>query len=87
MRKWASTKITLEGHCDSRGTTEYNLALGERRAQPRQRLPGQPWHRRGPHPDDQQGQGIALLHGRGRVVLVTEPAGTLRHHREVTEHE
>ena len=24
--------ITLEGHCDERGTTEYNLALGERRA-------------------------------------------------------
>lgn len=32
MRKWGATKITLEGHCDSRGTTEYNLALGERRA-------------------------------------------------------
>jgi peptidoglycan-associated lipoprotein len=24
--------ITIEGHCDERGTTEYNLALGERRA-------------------------------------------------------
>ena len=33
LKKWSSTKITLEGHCDSRGTTEYNLALGERRAQ------------------------------------------------------
>jgi peptidoglycan-associated lipoprotein len=33
LRKWGATKITLEGHCDSRGTTEYNLALGERRAQ------------------------------------------------------
>jgi len=33
MRKWSSTKVTVEGHCDSRGTTEYNLALGERRAQ------------------------------------------------------
>lgn len=33
MRKWGATKITLEGHCDSRGTTEYNLALGDRRAQ------------------------------------------------------
>jgi peptidoglycan-associated lipoprotein len=32
MRRWASTKVTVEGHCDSRGTTEYNLALGERRA-------------------------------------------------------
>jgi peptidoglycan-associated lipoprotein len=25
--------VTIEGHCDERGTTEYNLALGERRAQ------------------------------------------------------
>jgi len=33
MKKWQSTKVTVEGHCDSRGTTEYNLALGERRAQ------------------------------------------------------
>jgi peptidoglycan-associated lipoprotein len=24
--------ITIEGHCDERGTAEYNLALGERRA-------------------------------------------------------
>src|SRR5262245_39694980 len=32
MRKWTTTKITVEGHADSRGTTEYNLALGERRA-------------------------------------------------------
>jgi peptidoglycan-associated lipoprotein len=32
MRRWTSTRITVEGHCDSRGTSEYNLALGERRA-------------------------------------------------------
>ncbi|MCB9761961.1 MAG: OmpA family protein [Alphaproteobacteria bacterium] len=25
-------RVRLEGHCDSRGTTEYNLALGQRRA-------------------------------------------------------
>ena len=25
-------KLTVEGHCDERGTSEYNLALGERRA-------------------------------------------------------
>ncbi|HCY84350.1 MAG TPA: peptidoglycan-associated lipoprotein Pal [Desulfobacteraceae bacterium] len=25
-------KVTIEGHCDERGTTDYNLALGERRA-------------------------------------------------------
>jgi peptidoglycan-associated lipoprotein len=33
LRKWGATRITLEGHADSRGTTEYNLALGDRRAQ------------------------------------------------------
>jgi peptidoglycan-associated lipoprotein len=27
-----SLKVRIEGHCDERGTTEYNLALGERRA-------------------------------------------------------
>lgn len=28
----SKAKITIEGHCDERGTAEYNLALGERRA-------------------------------------------------------
>jgi peptidoglycan-associated lipoprotein len=28
----ARVKITVEGHCDERGTAEYNLGLGERRA-------------------------------------------------------
>jgi peptidoglycan-associated lipoprotein len=32
LKRWASTRILVEGHCDSRGTNEYNLALGERRA-------------------------------------------------------
>ena len=32
MARWPATKITVEGHCDERGTPEYNLALGERRA-------------------------------------------------------
>lgn len=27
-----SAKVTIKGHCDERGTREYNLALGERRA-------------------------------------------------------
>jgi len=27
-----AARITVEGHCDERGSTEYNLALGERRA-------------------------------------------------------
>lgn len=28
----SSQKVVVEGHCDERGTSEYNLALGERRA-------------------------------------------------------
>lgn len=32
LARWPSTRIAVEGHCDERGTTEYNLALGERRA-------------------------------------------------------
>jgi peptidoglycan-associated lipoprotein len=32
LKKWPSVRITIEGHADSRGTNEYNLALGERRA-------------------------------------------------------
>lgn len=28
-----SVRISIEGHCDERGTAEYNLALGDRRAQ------------------------------------------------------
>ncbi len=32
LKKWDSTQILIEGHCDERGTEEYNLALGEKRA-------------------------------------------------------
>lgn len=32
LRDHADVKITIEGHCDERGTVEYNQALGEKRA-------------------------------------------------------
>ena len=32
LMRYTSWKATIEGHCDERGSTEYNLALGERRA-------------------------------------------------------
>ena len=31
LKRWAATRITVEGHCDERGSSEYNLALGDRR--------------------------------------------------------
>ena len=33
MKRNAGFKFVIEGHCDKRGTREYNLALGERRAE------------------------------------------------------
>ena len=32
FRRWTVWQVSVEGHCDERGTNEYNLALGERRA-------------------------------------------------------
>ena len=32
LKKYPTWMVTIEGHCDERGTAEYNLALGESRA-------------------------------------------------------
>ena len=32
MKRYQQIRVRIEGHCDARGTQEYNLALGERRA-------------------------------------------------------
>jgi len=32
LAKYPNVRVTVEGHCDERGTREYNLALGDRRA-------------------------------------------------------
>ena len=32
LKKYPGMQVTVEGHCDERGTAEYNLALGDRRA-------------------------------------------------------
>ncbi|HEX5318049.1 MAG TPA: peptidoglycan-associated lipoprotein Pal [Stellaceae bacterium] len=32
MKRYGNVTVTIEGHCDERGTREYNLALGQRRA-------------------------------------------------------
>ncbi len=33
LRSYPQIKVIVEGHCDERGSTEYNIALGDRRAQ------------------------------------------------------
>jgi peptidoglycan-associated lipoprotein len=33
LNKYPNVRLTIEGHCDERGTREYNLALGDRRAE------------------------------------------------------
>ena len=32
LKQYSNVTVTIEGHCDERGTREYNIALGERRA-------------------------------------------------------
>ena len=38
LEKYSDVSITIEGHCDDRGTNEYNLALGEKRAESAKRF-------------------------------------------------
>jgi len=52
MKKYTTWAITVEGHCDERGTAEYNLALGERRGPPAPRHPT-------PHTDRPDGYCLA----------------------------
>ncbi|MCX5812865.1 MAG: peptidoglycan-associated lipoprotein Pal [Proteobacteria bacterium] len=33
LKQYKNIKVTIEGHCDERGTIEYNLALGQKRAE------------------------------------------------------
>lgn len=37
LQRYPDLRITIEGHCDERGSLEYNMALGQRRAQSVQR--------------------------------------------------
>jgi peptidoglycan-associated lipoprotein len=32
IREFPNSRVVLEGHCDERGSAEYNLGLGDRRA-------------------------------------------------------
>ena len=72
-RPIARNLVLIEGHCDERGTAEYNLALGERRAKSTmnylvgQGVAGEPHHRH------LLRQGAAGLHREDRGLLGEEP--------------
>ena len=66
-------KIVIGGYCDERGSDEYNLALGQNRADAAKNALVTAGVAAEPHPRDQLRQGKAVLHGVDRVVLAAEP--------------
>ena len=58
-RQIPNVRVTIEGHCDERGTREYNLALGDRRANSAKNYPGQCRRQRRAHQRDQLRQGTS----------------------------
>ena len=82
-KAYPNVTVTIEGHCDERGTREYNLALGERRATAVKNvlvalgIPGQP------RLDDQLRQGAAGGRRLERGGLCAEPPR--RHGRQLID--
>ncbi len=85
LKKYPSIQVLIEGHCDERGTSAYNLALGDRRANAAR--------------DYLESLGVAssrvrtVSYGKERPfctdadrgLLPAEPARALRHHGQVEE--
>ncbi len=64
LKAHGGAQIMVEGHCDERGTREYNLGLGAKRATFGQELPGFARHSGQPHPHRVLRPGTP---GRGRI--------------------
>jgi outer membrane protein OmpA-like peptidoglycan-associated protein len=78
LRDNAGVGLVVEGHCDERGSNEYNLALGERRALAvRAYLVGSGCGRQ-PRADQEPRRRTAGGPGSRRSVLVAEPARLVR---------
>ena len=74
----------VEGHADSRGTNEYNLALGERRADAARDYLVSLGLAADRVTIVSKGEEAALLHRRNRGLLAAEPPRPLRLHGEVS---
>ena len=82
LQRYPNVSVTIEGHCDERGTREYNLALGERRATAVKNVLVALGIPRGAGADDQLRQGAA---GRGRHPTTRPTRRTAwRHDRQLT---
>ena len=75
LKKFDFLPVTVEGHCDERGTVEYNLALGERRAKAAYDYLVVAGRARGPDEDRVLRQGSPGLPGGQRGLLVPQPPG------------
>jgi peptidoglycan-associated lipoprotein len=81
LRKYPTWVITIEGHSDERGTAEYNLALGERRAAAR--TYSCRWHSSRSAEDRELRQGVPVRSRSRRVGLGDESSSALRRDVEV----
>ncbi len=61
LNQHASINFTVEGHCDERGSTEYNLASGRQARYCGEERIGRGWSGREPHQDDQLRKRKAVL--------------------------
>ncbi|MCK7499586.1 MAG: tol-pal system protein YbgF [Comamonadaceae bacterium] len=84
LKKFRTVKILVEGHCDERGTEEYNLALGEKRAKAAQDYLLSLGIARRPDEDHLLRQEPAAQPRPRRGRLADEPARPVPDHREVS---
>ena len=78
LRSYPQIRVTIEGHCDERGSTEYNIGLGERRAQAAKNYLISLGISADQDGYGQLGQRAAILHRARRIVLATKPACAFR---------
>ncbi len=78
LNQYPQYTVTIEGHADERGTREYNLALGARRAIAVKGFLAQQGVSRRADTDHLLRQGAAGRHVRRHLLLVAEPPGPYR---------